>query len=92
MESLDDMLPDSSIFIVQPDQEKRLLAKEMEAILKAAFSKLTEHERKLLAMRLHGRSIEEIAQELGIKKRSVSRELTGLIKKLQRIIRQDSAI
>src|SRR6266508_2844005 len=73
MESLDDMPPDSSIFIVQPDQEKRLLAKEMEAILKAAFSKLTEHERKLLAMRLHGRSIEEIAQEMGIKKRSVSR-------------------
>jgi RNA polymerase sigma factor (sigma-70 family) len=92
MESLDNMPPDSSIFIFQPDQEKGLLAKEREAILLVAFSKLTEHERKLLVLWLQGRSIEEIAKERGIKNRSVSREIIATKKKLQRIIREDCAI
>jgi RNA polymerase sigma factor (sigma-70 family) len=72
MESLDYMLPGSSIFVVQPDQEKTLLAKEMEAILQAAFSKLTKREQKLLILWLQERGREEIAIDMCIKKESVS--------------------
>lgn len=86
------MPPDSSIFIVQPDQEKKLLAKEMEAILQAALSKLTEHEQKLLVLWLQGGSMNEIAKEMGIKKRSVSREIIAVIKKLQRVVMKDYGI
>lgn len=87
MESLD-----SSTFIVQPDQEKRLLAKEIEVIFQAAFSKLTKREQKLLVLRLYERSRDEIAIEMGIKKESVSREINAVIKKLQRIIGEDYGI
>jgi len=86
IKKLDDMRPDSSIFIVQPDQEKKLLAKEMEAILWEAFSELTERERKLLSLWLQERSIEEIAKEMGVKKRSVSRRIIAVTEKLRRII------
>ena len=92
MESLDDMPADSSVFIVQPDQEKRLIAKEMGAIYQAAFSKLSKREQKLLILWLQERSIEEIAIEMGIKKRSVSREIIVVINKLQRIVRKDYGI
>jgi RNA polymerase sigma factor (sigma-70 family) len=92
MESLDDILQDSTIFIFQPDQEKKLLAKEKEAILLVGFSKLTKHDRKLLVLWLQGRSIGEIAKELRIKKESVSREIIAVTNKLQRIIREDHEI
>jgi RNA polymerase sigma factor (sigma-70 family) len=92
MESLEDMPLDSSNFIVHPDQEKRLLAKEMEEVLQSAFSKLTEHERKLLVLRLQERSRGEIAKKIGIKKESVSREINAVINKLQRIVREDYGI
>lgn len=92
VESLDDIPPDSPTFIVQPDQEKTLLAKEMEAILQAAFSKLTGHEQKLLTLWLQDQSRQEIAKEMGIKKQSVSREKNAVIKKLQRIVGEDNGI
>lgn len=87
MESLDDMPPASSILIFQPDQEKRLLAKEREEILLVVFSKLTEHDQKLLVLWLQGQSIGEIAKEMRIKKESVSREIIAVTNKLQRIVR-----
>ena len=87
-ESLDDMPPDSSIFVIQPDQEKRLLAKEMVVILHAALNKLTKRERKLLTLLLQERSIEEIAKEMRIKKRSVSREVIAVTDRLQKVVRK----
>jgi RNA polymerase sigma factor (sigma-70 family) len=78
MESLDNMAPNSSIFIVHPDQEKTLLAKELDAILQAALSKLTNRERNLLVLWLQERSREEIAKGMGIKKKSVSPEINAL--------------
>ncbi len=89
MERLDDIPPDSSTFIVQPDQEKRLLAEEMEAILQAAFSRLTGHERKLLFLWFQELSVEEMSKEMGIKKRSISREIIAVIEKLRKIIRDN---
>jgi len=92
MESLDNMAPNSSIFIVHPDQEKTLLAKELDAILQAALSKLTGHEQKLLTLWLQKRSRDEIAKEMWIKKESVSPEINAVIKKLQRIVGEDYGI
>ncbi|HEX5085776.1 MAG TPA: sigma-70 family RNA polymerase sigma factor, partial [Blastocatellia bacterium] len=89
MESLDDIPQHSSNFIVQPKQEEKLFRGEMRAILEAAFSKLTAHEQKLLALWLREMSIKEIAKEMGIKKRSVSRERNTIIKKLQKIVIED---
>ncbi len=91
-ERLDDMSLDSSILIVQPDQENGVFAKEVEAILQAAFGRLTGHERKLLDLWLHERSRDEIAKEMGIKKKSVSREINALIKKLRRIIGENYGV
>jgi RNA polymerase sigma factor (sigma-70 family) len=91
-ESLDDMPFDSSIFMVQPDQEKRLFAKEKAAILQAALSQLTRREQKLLGLRLQERSVEEIAKEMGIKRRSVSRRIIAVTEKLQRIARENRSV
>jgi len=92
MESLDDMPPGSSIFIVQPDQEKTLFTKEMEAISQAAFIKLTKREQKLLILWLLELSRMEIAKEMGIKKESVSPKINAVMKKLQRIVGENNGI
>jgi len=83
--SLDEASPDS--FTVQPDLDEWLLAKEREEILRAAESKLTERERTLLDLVRQGLSIEEIAKEMKIKRRSASVRKRDLIVKLQRIVR-----
>jgi RNA polymerase sigma factor (sigma-70 family) len=87
IESLEDMPPDT--FTVQPDQDEWLLAKERAEILQAAVRKLTEREQKLYGLLQQGRSVEEIAEGMKIKKRSVSVMKRALIKKLRRIIREE---
>ncbi|MGH9849715.1 MAG: RNA polymerase sigma factor [Blastocatellia bacterium] len=82
--SLAEAPPDS--LTVQPDHEEWLLAKEREEILLAAESKLTKRERTLLDLLRQGLSIEEIAEEMKIKRRSAAVMKRALIVKLQRII------
>lgn len=85
MEGLDD-IPRGS-FIVQPDQEKWLLAKERDGILQEAKSKLTEHERKLFRLLFQEElTTAETAEILGIRQESVYKEKQRLIKKIQKII------
>jgi len=90
MESLEDKPPDS--FVVQQNQEEKLLSKEREEMLREAVSKLTEHDKKLYGLSRQERSRKEIAEEMRIKKQSVSSERDALMKKLKRIVREKRAI
>lgn len=90
IESLEDKAPDS--FIVQQDQEEKLLRKERGNILQEVSRKLPGGKQKLLSLWLQERSRKEIAEEMRIKRESVSVEKGELIKKLQRIIREDYEI
>lgn len=89
-ESLEYLSPD--FLIVQPKLEEWLLSKERKELLQAAVRKLTEHDQKLLGLWRQERSVGEIAEVMGIKKRSVSREINAVIKRLQEIIRREWAI
>lgn len=80
---LEDLPLDS--FIVQPDQEERLISEEMEKLLQTAVSKLTKREQKLFRLITQGLKAEDIAKEMRIKKESVYPEKSALIKKLQNI-------
>jgi RNA polymerase sigma factor (sigma-70 family) len=84
--SLDEIPPDS--LVVPQDQEDVLLSKEREAIVEAAIGRLTEQAQLLLQLRRQGRTVEEIAQITGIKRRSVSREMNALIKKLRSMVNE----
>jgi RNA polymerase sigma factor (sigma-70 family) len=83
--SLDDLLPDT--FKISLDPDEQLLSKEKGKILHAAAGKLTEREQKLFGLLRQGLSVEEIAVEMKVKRRSASVMKRNLIKKLQRIIR-----
>jgi RNA polymerase sigma factor (sigma-70 family) len=83
--SLEALPPD--FFIAQPNQEERIISKERTRVLLGAVGKLTEHDRKLFRLICQGLKTEKIAKEMGIKKRSVSREKVALIKRLQKIIK-----
>jgi len=85
MVSLEVLPPD--IFITQPNQEERIIAKERVSVLLGAVGKLTEHDQKLFRLICRGLKTEEIAKEMGLKKRSVSRERNTMIKRLQKIIK-----
>ena len=90
IKDLEDKAPDS--YIVQQDQEERLLRKERRKILQLASSKLPRREQKLLGLWRQERGREETAEEIEIRKESVPLEKVDLIKMLQRIIREDYAI
>ena len=90
IKDLEDKAPDS--FIVQQDQEERLLRKERRKILQSASFKLPRREQKLLGLWRQEWSREETAEEMGIRKESGALEKVDLIKMLQRIIREDYAI
>jgi RNA polymerase sigma factor (sigma-70 family) len=90
MESLEQLPPDA--LIVQPKLEEWLLSKERQEILQAAVCELTPHDQKLFGLWRNGQSIGEIAIEMKIRNRSVSRELNVVIKKLQEIIKRERAI
>lgn len=83
------MPPD--FFIVQPEQEESLLAREEDEILRVTKNKLTERERKLFDLWQDGMSNEEIAKRMNIKKKTVSTKKSALMKKLQRLIREEWA-
>ncbi len=87
MVSLEDAPPES--FVIQPDQEERLLLKEMKEKLIEVSGKLTEHEQKLLCLWLRGLSAERTAKEMGIKTESVYRERSALKEKIQKIIKEE---
>jgi len=83
--SLDEAPPGS--FTAQPDQEERLLAKEREKILRAAYNKLNKREQKLYGLlRQPGLTAAEIARMMGIKRETVYKEKRRLIKKIRKII------
>jgi RNA polymerase sigma factor (sigma-70 family) len=84
--SLDD-LP-AEVFVVQQDQEKSLLSKEREKMLQEAVNNLTVHDQKLFGLLRRELSMEKIADEMGIKRRSASVMKRVLIVKLRRIIRE----
>jgi RNA polymerase sigma factor (sigma-70 family) len=86
MESLDDLPPE--VFVVQQEQEKRLLTKEREEVLREAVNTLTVHDQKLFGLLREELSTERIADEMGIKRRSTSVMKRVLIVKLRRIIRE----
>jgi DNA-directed RNA polymerase specialized sigma24 family protein len=83
---LDD-LP-AEVFVVQQDQEKSLLSKEREKMLQEAVNNLTVHDQKLFGLLRQELSMEKIADEMGIKRRSASVMKRVLIVKLRRIIRE----
>jgi RNA polymerase sigma factor (sigma-70 family) len=83
-ESLEGKPSDS--FIVRQRQEEWLLAKERKEKVREAVSKLTEHDQKLYGLLCQELSMEEIAQEMKVKSRSVSVMKWLLIKRLQKII------
>ncbi len=89
-ESLEHLPPD--FLIVHPKLEEWLLSKERKELLQAAIRKLTKHDQKLFGLWHQRWSIGEIATEMKIKKRSVSREINAVIKRLQEIIRKERAI
>jgi len=78
--------------LVQPKLEEWLLSKEREEILQAAVRKLTGHDQKLFGLWRQGRSIGEIVAEMKIKKRSVSREINAVIKRLKEVIEKELAM
>jgi RNA polymerase sigma factor (sigma-70 family) len=86
IESLDELPPE--VFMVQQDQEKSLLLKEREEMLRDAVNTLTVHDQKLFSLLRQELSTEKIADEMGIKRRSVSVMKRVLIVKLRRIIRE----
>jgi RNA polymerase sigma factor (sigma-70 family) len=86
MESLDDLPPE--VFVIQQDQEKSLLTKEREEMLREAVNTLTVHDQKLFGLLRQEVSTEKIADEMGIKRRSASVMKRILIVKLRRIIRE----
>jgi RNA polymerase sigma factor (sigma-70 family) len=72
----------------QPEQEKRLIAKEEMKRLLAAVNKLTDRERKLFQLLcMDGLSASDIAEEMGIKLESVYSKRFALIVKVRRMIR-----
>lgn len=85
LESLDCLPPE--VFVVQQEQEKSLLSKEREEVLQEAVDTLTDHDRKLFGLMRQELTTEEIADEMGIKRRSASVMKRILIVKLRRIIR-----
>jgi RNA polymerase sigma factor (sigma-70 family) len=71
----------------QPEQEKTLIAKEEVKRLLAAVNKLTGRERKLFQLlRMDGLSASDIAEEMGIKLKSVYSKRFALIVKIRRMI------
>jgi DNA-directed RNA polymerase specialized sigma24 family protein len=88
LESLEYLLPDS--IIIRPNFDEELLSKERDVQLQEAVQRLTKHDQILVNLWRQGNSIEEIAKEMGIKKRSVSREISAVVKKLKRIFGEAS--
>jgi RNA polymerase sigma factor (sigma-70 family) len=86
IDSLEDLPPE--VFVVQQEQEKRLLSKEREEMLQEAVETLTAHDQKLFGLLRQELSTEKIADEMGIKRRSASVMKRVLIVKLRRIIRE----
>jgi RNA polymerase sigma factor (sigma-70 family) len=81
--SLED-LPRASLY-AQPEQEKALIAEEEKQRLSAAVNKLTGRERKLFQqLCMDGLRASEIAEEIGIKLKSVYSERFALIVKVRR--------
>jgi RNA polymerase sigma factor (sigma-70 family) len=87
IESLDD-LP-AEVYVVEEEQEKRLLRKEREEMLREAVTKLTVHDQKLYGLLRQELSVDKIADEMGIKRRSAAVMKRILIVKLRRIIREE---
>jgi RNA polymerase sigma factor (sigma-70 family) len=86
--SLED-LPRASLY-TQPEQEKTLIAKEEMRRLSVAVNKLTDRERKLFRLCCRdGLSASEIAEEMGIKLKSVYSEKFALILKVRKMIREE---
>ena len=82
--SFDDAPPE---VLIQPStQEEELLQKEQEQLLDEALAKLTPRERKLVELIQQGLKAEEIAQELGIKAKSVHRMKNAAVKKLGKLV------
>jgi RNA polymerase sigma factor (sigma-70 family) len=90
MESLEDK-PQGS-FIVQQEQEERLLVDERRKILQAASRKLSGRKQRLLGLWRQEKSRREIAEEMGLKRKSVTVEKVELVKMLQRVVRENCAI
>jgi RNA polymerase sigma factor (sigma-70 family) len=86
VESLEVVSPE--VFVVQQEQEKRLLTEEREELLREAVNTLTVHDQKLFGLLRQELSTEKIADEMGIKRRSASVMKRLLIIKLKRIIRE----
>lgn len=82
--SLNDIPPD--FFIVQPDQERLLLAKELDERLWAARAKLTKREQEMFDLWQPGLSVDEMAEKMKITKRAASTKKSALLKKLQRLV------
>jgi hypothetical protein len=59
MESLDDLPPE--FFVIQQNQEKSLLTKEREEMLREAVNTLTVHDQKLFGLLRQELSAEKIA-------------------------------
>jgi len=86
--SLED-IPRASLS-AQPEQEKTLIAKEEMKRLLAAVNKLTDRERKLFQLLcMDGLSASDIAEEMGIKLKSVYSKRFALIVKIRRMIREE---
>lgn len=87
--SLQDLSPDAFVFL--PDQEEKLLAAEHQQWLYSAASKLTAHEQKLFAYIISGEKAEEISRRMHIKKETVYRERSLLIKKLKGLVHLETS-
>jgi RNA polymerase sigma-19 factor, ECF subfamily len=86
--SLED-LPMTSLS-AQPEQEKMLIAEEETKRLSVALNKLTDRERKLFQLLcMDGLSASEIAEEMGIKLKSVYSKRFALILKVRRMVREE---
>ena len=86
--SLED-IPRDSLY-TQPEQEKTLIAKEEMRMLSAVVNKLTNRERKLFQLFCRDElSASEIAEEMGIKLKSVYSNRFALIVKIRRMIREE---
>lgn len=82
-------IPRDSLY-TQPEQEKMLIAKEEMRMLSAVVNKLTNRERKLFQLFcMDGLSASEIAEEMGIKLKSVYSNRFALIVKIRTMIREE---
>ena len=82
-------LPRASLS-VQPEQEKTLIAEEEMKRLSVAVNKLTDRERKFFQLLcMDELSASDIAEEMGIKLKSVYSERFALIVKIRRMIQEE---